>query len=189
MNLYGNIQLQQLQSLFLTFKTSIWHLALHSLIFSSQMTHLLTKKNLKKNIFKNSLWNYSENWCKTTWKCENWKWPLVSFTSIFSASSWPNVKSRVSFEILRTSRFQNWPSFLNLVKIWGSYCQKTNWKVFFGTPCNTILSLPIKFSILKCGCTFALINIGVIYFKPWNSMATNVIQFRIESIPFVLEKI
>ena len=39
-----------------------------------------------------------------------------------------------------------------------------------------------------CGCTFAPINIGVIYFKPWNSMATNVIQFMIVSIPFVLEK-
>ena len=116
----------------MTFKTSTWHLALHSLIFSSQKTHLLTKKNQKKNIFKNSLWNYSENWCKTTWKCENWKWPLVSFTSIFSASSWPIVKSKVSFEILRMSRFQNWPSFLNFVKIWGSYCQNTKVLLFCG---------------------------------------------------------
>ena len=57
---------------------------------------------------------------------EKWNWPLVSLTSIFSASSCPNIKSKVSFEILRTSRFQNWLYFLNLVKIWGSYCQKTN---------------------------------------------------------------
>ena len=45
----------------------------------------------------------------------------MSLTSIFSASTWPNIKSKVSFEILRTSRFQNWPYFLNLLKIWGSY--------------------------------------------------------------------
>ena len=50
----------------------------------------------------------------------------MSLTLIFSASTWPNIKSKVSFEILRTSRFQNWPYFLNLVKIWGSYCQKQN---------------------------------------------------------------
>ena len=41
------------------------------------------------------------------------------------ASIWPNIKSKVSFEILRTSRFQNWPYFLNLVKNWGNYFQKT----------------------------------------------------------------
>ena len=53
----------------------------------------------------------------------------MSLTLIFSASTWPNIKSKVSFEILRTSRFQNWPYFLNLVKIWGSYCQKQNFKI------------------------------------------------------------
>ena len=68
-------------------------------------------------------------------KCKNWKWPLVCSNPNISASTWPKLKIKVSFEILRTSRFQNWPSFLNLMKIWGSYCQKTNWKVFFGTPC------------------------------------------------------
>ena len=91
-------------------------------------------KKIPKRLNLNFLfWNYSEKWLKITWKCENWKWPLVSFTSIFSASSWPNVKSRVSFEILRTSRFQNWPSFLNLVKIWCSNCNKrTKVQVFCG---------------------------------------------------------
>ena len=38
---------------------------------------------------------------KVIWKCENWKWPLVSLTSIISASTWPNVKSKDSFEILK----------------------------------------------------------------------------------------
>ena len=71
-------------------------------------------------------------WLKITWKSENWKWPLVSLTSIISASSSPNVKSKDNFEKLRTNRFQNWPSFLNLVKIWGSYSQKTNCVVFCG---------------------------------------------------------
>ena len=56
-----------------------------------------------------------------TWKCE---WPLVSFAFIFSASNWSKFKSKVSFGILRTSRFQNWPCFLNLVTIWQRYCQK-----------------------------------------------------------------
>ena len=54
----------------------------------------------------------------------------MSLTLIFSASTWPNIKSKVSFEILRSSRFQNFPYFLNSVKIWGSYCQKTkNWEI------------------------------------------------------------
>ena len=53
------------------------------------------------------------------------KGPLVSLTSNIPASTWPNIKSKDSFEILRTSKFQNWPYFLNLVKIWGSYCPKT----------------------------------------------------------------
>ena len=99
------------------------------------MTQLLTKKIPKRLIFKFFCWNYSEKWCKITLKCENWKWPLLSLTSIFSASSWPNVKSKDSFEKLRTSRFQNWPSFLNLVKIWGSYCQNTKVQVFLWTQC------------------------------------------------------
>ena len=49
----------------------------------------------------------------------------MSLNSTFSASTWSNVKSKDSLEILRPSRFQNWPYFWNLVKIWGSYCQKT----------------------------------------------------------------
>ena len=52
-----------------------------------------------------------------------------------SASTWPNIKIKDSFEILRTSRFQNWPYFLNLVKIWWRYWPKTNWVLFIGTLC------------------------------------------------------
>ena len=76
-------------------------------------------------------WNYSEKWLKMTWICENWKWPLVCSNPNNSASTWQKFKIKDSFEILRTSRFQNWPYFLDLVKIWWRYCQKTNWKVFF----------------------------------------------------------
>ena len=65
--------------------------------------------------------------------CENWKWPLVSLTSIISAFTWPNIKSKDSFEILRTSRFHNLPYFLNVVKIWWRYCLKTNHQVFLWT--------------------------------------------------------
>ena len=68
------------------------------------------KKIPKILILKFFGWNYSGKWLKITWKCENWKWPLVSLTSIFSASSAPNVKSKNSFEKLRMRRFQNWPS-------------------------------------------------------------------------------
>ena len=68
-----------------------------------------------------------DNW--PSGKCENWKWPLVSLSSIFTASTWSIIKSRDSFEILRTCRFKNWPYFLNLVKIWGSYSQKQNFEI------------------------------------------------------------
>ena len=57
----------------------------------------------------------------------------MSLTSNFSASNWSNIKSKDRFEILRTSRFQNWPYFLSLVKIWGSYCQKTNKEILRST--------------------------------------------------------
>ena len=63
---------------------------------------------------------------------------LVCSSPNISASTWPKLKIKDSFEILRTSRFQNCPSFLNLVKIWGSYCQKTNCIVFLWTPCSFI---------------------------------------------------
>ena len=69
-------------------------------------------------------------------ECEKLEWPLVSWTSIISASTWPKFKSKVSFEILRTSRFQNWPYFLNFVKIWLRYCQKQNWEIFRTTLYN-----------------------------------------------------
>ena len=60
-----------------------------------------------------------------TYSCEKWKWPLVWLSPNISASTWPKFKIKDSFEILRTSRFQNWPYFLNLVEIWWRYCQKT----------------------------------------------------------------
>ena len=74
------------------------------------------------------------------YSCENCKWPLVCSTSIFSASTWPNFKSKVSFEILRTSRLQNWPYFLNLVKIWWIKRPKTNlchfiWPIVYEVDC------------------------------------------------------
>ena len=70
-----------------------------------------------------------------TWICENWKWPLVCSNPNNSASTWQKFKIKDSFEILRTSRFQNWPYFLDLVKILWRYCQKTNCQVFLWTPC------------------------------------------------------
>ena len=71
-------------------------------------------------------------WLKLTWKCENCKWPIPCSTSIFSGSTWPNVKSKVSFEILRTSRFQNCPYFWNLMKIWCRYWWNTKVELFCG---------------------------------------------------------
>ena len=98
------------------------------IFFTNDPSFILTKKNWNILFFK-ILFEITQKLCrcKTNWKCENWKWPLVSFTSIFSGSSWPIVKSMVSLEILRTSRFQKWPSFWNLVIIWGSYCQNKMW--------------------------------------------------------------
>ena len=61
---------------------------------------------------------------------------LVCSSSNISSSTWPKFKIKVSFKILRTSRFQNWPYFLDLVKIWWRYCQKTNCQVFLWTPCT-----------------------------------------------------
>ena len=75
----------------------------------------------KFKFFKKFSWNYSEKWLKITSKCANWKRSLVSSTSIISASTWPKIKSKDSFEKLRTHRFWKWPYFLNLVKIWGGY--------------------------------------------------------------------
>ena len=102
----------------LDFQKSIWHLAILSVIFSTQMTQPLTKNSKEIDFLKILWWNHTEKWLKITQKCENWKWPLVSLTSNISASTWPNFKSKDSFEILRTCSFQNWPYFL--VKIWGT---------------------------------------------------------------------
>ena len=49
-----------------------------------------------------------------------------------SASTWPNIKSKDSFGKLRTSRFQNCPWFLELMKIWWSYWWITKVIVFCG---------------------------------------------------------
>ena len=57
---------------------------------------------------------------------------LVSFTSIFSASSWPKSKIRDSFGKLRPCRFQNCPWFWNLSKIWWRNWRKTKLSIFYG---------------------------------------------------------
>ena len=58
---------------------------------------------------------------------------IWSHFSVISASTWPNIKSKDSFEILRTSRFHNLPYFLNVVKIWRRYCLKMNSQFFLWT--------------------------------------------------------
>ena len=74
-------------------------------------------------------------------------WPLVSLTSNISAYTWPNFKSKYSFEILRTSSFQNWPYLLNLAKKKLRYFQKPNFKLFLWTHCisfSSVLFLPLE---------------------------------------------
>ena len=72
---------------------------------------------------------------------KNWKWPLVCSNPNISTSTWPKLKIKDSFEILRTSRFQNWPSFLNLVNILWRYWQKTNLELFVDTVYLIVLVL------------------------------------------------
>ena len=53
----------------------------------------------------------------------------VSPTTYYFSLGYPviskvNFNSKYTFEIIRTSRFQSWPYFLNLEKIWWGYCQK-----------------------------------------------------------------
>ena len=131
------------------------------------MTQLLPKKNPKKLIFESSLFNYSEKWLQITWKCENWKWPLVSLTSIFTASTWSIIKSRDSFEILRTCRFKNWPYFLNLVKIWGSYCQETKKRKSEKHPLYTIKCF--DFQVLETTVTCLMLTW---YCPMWTMLST-----------------
>ena len=69
----------------------------------------------------------------------------------------PNSKSKVSFEILKTCRFKNWPYLLNLVKIWGSYCQKTKKRNSENHP----LILKIDWF------TLSLLNL---YFSAWHEL-------------------
>ena len=65
----------------------------------------------------------------------------MSLSSIFSASTWQNIKSKDSFEKLRTSRIQNSPSFLILVKIWSSYeFQKTIGRIYSATIVSSTLT-------------------------------------------------
>ena len=96
--------------------------------------------NTNDMAFKQKYWknwffrDYFGKWLNITWKCENCKWPLVCSSPYISASTWPKIKSKDSFEKLRTSTFQNWPYFLNLVKIWWKYCQKQHKKKFSVTP-------------------------------------------------------
>ena len=54
------------------------------------------------------------------------EWYLVSLTSNISAKTWPNCTCWGCFEIVRTSRFQNWPWFLKLSKICRSNSAKQN---------------------------------------------------------------
>ena len=48
------------------------------------------------------------------------EWHHVSLTSNISGKTWSNCKCRGCFENVRTSRFQIWPRFLKLTKIFGS---------------------------------------------------------------------
>ena len=70
----------------------------------------------------------------------------MSFTSIFSTLSWSKLKSRNSFEKLRTSRFQNCPWFWNLTKIWWRNWGKTgsNCPVWFWLCCTPLLKKIMK---------------------------------------------
>ena len=45
------------------------------------------------------------------------------------------LKSKDSFEILRSSAFQNCPYFLSAMHFKGLKIPKTEWKQFCGTPC------------------------------------------------------
>ena len=54
------------------------------------------------------------------------EWYHVSLTSNISAKTWSNWTCRGCFEIVRTSRFQNWHWFWNLSKICGSNRAKQN---------------------------------------------------------------
>ena len=82
---------------------------------------------------------YWEKTCKNIRTC---KWPLVPLTSNISVSTWPKIKCKNSFEKLRTCGFWNWPYFFNLIKIWGSYGQNTNWHVFLWTWCIALQGWP-----------------------------------------------
>ena len=80
---------------------------------------------------------------KIMWNsCEKLKWSLVCSCSYISASTWLKLKSKDSFEQLRASTFQNWPYFLNLVKIWWRYCQKQQQKkeIFWDTLYNGLIN-------------------------------------------------
>ena len=78
---------------------------------TSRIQNCHWKSNLTKNSWRKHGKRLVANWtAQTVYSCKKWKWPLVTI---------------VSFEILRTNRFQNWPYFLYLMNICGSHCQKT----------------------------------------------------------------
>ena len=54
------------------------------------------------------------------------EWDHISLTSNISAKTWSNCTSRDCFEIVRTSKFQNWPWWWKSSKIWGSNRAKQN---------------------------------------------------------------
>ena len=62
-------------------------------------------------IFKNSMLKLLRKSIKVIWKCENWKWPLVSLTSNISASTLPNVKSKDSFKSSEQADFKTYLTF------------------------------------------------------------------------------
>ena len=96
-----------------------------------------------------------------TWKCENWKWPLVCSNLNISTSTWPKIKIKDSFEIVRTSRFQNWPYYLNLVKIWWRYWPKYKLGSFFlWTPCIYRNWISINGIKRKCSEGYSKFSLG-----------------------------
>ena len=102
-------------------------------------------------------WKFHGKWQKITWKCENWKWPLVCSSPNISASTWPKIKTKDSFEKLRTGTFQNWPYFLNLVKNWQRYSLKQKKEIFWDTLYNKLVpvyivckSYWIIFAVMLC---------------------------------------
>ena len=69
---------------------------------------------------------------------------LVSLTSNISTKTWSRWTCRGCFEIIRTSRFQNWPWFWKLSKICGSNRAKQNTTDFSARLYNDLFRIYIK---------------------------------------------